>query len=1086
MLTLENSIGKLHKKQRKQIIRLLELPWNIKNIDLQENNIIYLIPRDNFTSCLSKKYKICELLPDFIEVTRVSTKNHNINSYIISSLLISLLNYSLESKIGVHYIDTDGAYLFECNNENNMVFNTLKANIEKQFSINKKENIDHVLANNTLSYNIILTTNSIVFTEKFQALRDGLIIVYFDDKCNNLPITFLYDSSFYNYPIIEGLFFNFRSILEKTITNIELVKETTNFIPKQHELQILQWSEAESIKCTEDTLYELIQKSIQLNFDKVALKQDDGKELNYADLDILTKQYAVELKKRVNPNEAVAVYLEKSFELIIVILAIHSIGAVYVPVDIKQPASRLMYIMNDTKTKFVITKDPYAKSYLKNIHVLINIPSLISQKKINIIKNSFIGPKLCDLAYIIYTSGTTGNPKGVKISHRAAAGFIQEIIKKFSITCQDRILQFASISFDMSIFEIFAALSSGAILYLVNDEEKMYPEKINSFVKKHQITLADIPPVLLPLLDPSYFTSVRLLSVGSEKFLTSILVPWEHEDRRIINGYGPTEACVMMCLYEYKGNLNISPPIGKPICNTQAYVLNEHYQLLPIGAIGELHIGGDCLADGYVDDQKLTDERFITILINGKKKRVYKTGDYVRWCSDGNLEIFDRKDRQVKIRGNRIELGEIETIILSHPDTKQVIVHCIEDQNQNKTLIAFLIFHKLSTITTRDIQFFLENKLPNYMVPSKFIAVDIIPCDKNGKLDFEKLNTIFNEHSLNEKKSESNPVSIHDKTELLSIISNFLQAKDLKLDDNMFHFGFDCNISTADFYKSPSLRTLLHLTTHHKNANISNKMRVTKLTHHLHNLWLISNNYTNQSPVNMVFFHCAGGSSIFNKQWSFDLNTKIINFISIQLPGHDTRLDEKPLANIPTIAFYLAEEIKYLFNKPVIFVGHSMGALLAYETAVILQQQNKIISHMIVVASRAPNIREQHIQDCFNSNVNLENHMQAYGGLAKDFFDSPEFIGKFLPSIKADAKAAIDYFKECSINNVLHSPITTIFGSNDKTLTKNEITGWKDFTLSDFIIYSLPAEHFIMFDAKYDFIKILDQIAVNCLDPVPG
>ncbi|MEH2235451.1 non-ribosomal peptide synthetase, partial [Nostoc sp.] len=338
-----------------------------------------------------------------------------------------------------------------------------------------------------------------------------------------------------------------------------------------------------------------------------------------------------------------------------------------------------------------------------------------------------------NLAYVIYTSGSTGTPKGVAIEHQNLCNLAQIQKNLFDVEPYSRILQFASISFDASVWEIFMAVTHGAMLVLGTASKLMPGDDLKQIIEQSSVTHVTLPPSTLAVLSPPELSALGQIIVAGEACSIELANQWS-VSRRFFNAYGPTESTVCATVGINDGSEKIS--IGRPIANTQIYILDNHLQPTPIGVPGEIYIGGDGLARGYLNRPELTSERFISNPFG--VGRLYKTGDLACYFPDGNIEFLGRIDNQVKIRGFRIELGEIEAVLNNHPQVQQAVVIVREDIADNKRLVAYVITLDES-LNSNQLREDLKQKLPKYMVPSAFVFLETLPLTPNGKIDRKAL-----------------------------------------------------------------------------------------------------------------------------------------------------------------------------------------------------------------------------------------------------------------------------------------------------------------------------------------------------------
>ncbi|HBK24338.1 MAG TPA: non-ribosomal peptide synthetase, partial [Planktothrix sp. UBA10369] len=407
------------------------------------------------------------------------------------------------------------------------------------------------------------------------------------------------------------------------------------------------------------------------------------------------------------------------------------------------------------------------------------------------------------LAYLIYTSGSTGNPKGVMIEHQSLVNHNLAMIKAYNLTEQDRVLQFASFTFDVAAEEIFPTLLSGASLIL--RPKILFPtlRDFTQFIQQKSLTIINLPATywhewVLDLFHSKIplAKSLRLVITGSEEVLSERLTLWQkivanhqRDDLIWLNAYGPTEATITTTLFNpnlknQKTQIH-SVSIGKPINNTQVYICDRHLQQLPIGIPGELLIGGLGLAKGYLNREDLTTEKFITHAFNGSQTvRLYKTGDLARYLPDGNIEFLGRIDNQVKIRGFRIEIGEIEAVLAEYPDIQANAVIVREDEPNNKQLVAYIV-PELPSIEIQKLRGFLKEKLPNYMIPSFFVELKELPLTSSGKIDRNALPMPI--------KNDQNQTLIPPRTPTEKIVADIWQEvlglRTINIFDNFFDLG---------------------------------------------------------------------------------------------------------------------------------------------------------------------------------------------------------------------------------------------------------------------------------------------------------
>ncbi|MFC6337392.1 amino acid adenylation domain-containing protein, partial [Pseudomonas karstica] len=469
--------------------------------------------------------------------------------------------------------------------------------------------------------------------------------------------------------------------------------------------------------------------------------QADGVSLSYAQLNARANRIAHRLiAAGLRPDERVALLVERSPEMIIGILAILKAGGAYVPLDPNYPQDRLQHMLGDSAPRVLLSQGNLAEQLppLQITHLLLEDPADGDDS------NPVVeGLTSRHLAYVIYTSGSTGKPKGVMLEHRSVCNQIGALQERYGLNPQDRVLQFASMTFDMSVEEIFGALLSGATLVLRSDAWIASTSAFAALCEQHKITVANLPTVFWQQVSRDQHvplpTSLRQFMIGGEAVGKQAVAQWfaraSHRPA-LFNAYGPTEATVNASIRLMENDNDDFRSIGIPVRNTQLHVLDSAGALAPLGVAGELHIGGVGVARGYLNREELSAEKFIRDpFTTDPDARLYKTGDLGRWRADGTLEYLGRNDDQVKIRGFRVELGEIEAVLAAVAGVREAVVVAQESkpgQSDSKRLIAYLCGEP---VPVEQLRAALLESLPDYMVPSAYVHLEALPLTPNGKLD---------------------------------------------------------------------------------------------------------------------------------------------------------------------------------------------------------------------------------------------------------------------------------------------------------------------------------------------------------------
>jgi amino acid adenylation domain-containing protein len=514
---------------------------------------------------------------------------------------------------------------------------------------------------------------------------------------------------------------------------------------ERHQL-LVEWNDTRVEYPTDVPLHKFIEEQVKKTPESVAVVYE-SEQLTYRELNRRANQLAHRLQKsKVGPDILVAVCMERSLEMVVSLLAILKAGGAYVPLDPEYPRERLDTMLQDANPPVVLAQshlaDRLPTGVQRTIYVDRDWPSVTSESPEDL--TTAVNGK--NLAYAIYTSGSTGKPKGVPNVHEGIVNRLLWMQDKYHLTGKDRVLQKTPFSFDVSVWEFFWPLMTGATLVVARPGGHRDPAYLVNLIAEQGITTLHFVPSMLGIfLDTAGLERCRTLR---QVFASGEALPYELQQRfferlaaELHNLYGPTEAAVDVTFFHCQRNGQLTVvPIGRPIANTQIYILDANLEPVSIGATGELHIGGIGLARGYLNRPDLTAQKFIQDPYSKTPgARLYKTGDSARFLPDGNIEYLGRIDQQVKLRGFRIELGEIEEVLLKCPGVRQAAVILREDNPGDKRLVAYMIAAAGAALDVDRIRGEIKDKLPEYMVPSRFITVKEFPMTTSGKLDRKAL-----------------------------------------------------------------------------------------------------------------------------------------------------------------------------------------------------------------------------------------------------------------------------------------------------------------------------------------------------------
>jgi amino acid adenylation domain-containing protein/thioester reductase-like protein len=648
-------------------------------------------------------------------------------------------------------------------------------------------------------------------------------------RTEDLNLEFHYDYNLFNAENIELIADNFNQLVASVINNPEELITKLNILSDRalHQL-LVEFNQTQADYPLDKCIHQLFEEQVERTPDSIAV-EFNNQQLTYRELNQSANQLAHYLQKLgVEPEVLVGICVERSLEMVIGILGILKAGGAYVPIDPAYPQERLAFMLSDAQTRVLLTqhrlveKLPYQGA---NVICLDTDWETIAEQSQD---NLAIEITSQNLVYIIYTSGSTGKPKGVQITHQnlvhstcARITYYQEPITSFLLV--------SSFAFDSSVAGIFWTLCSGGILYLPQEGlQREVPKLIELIAQNHVSHLLCLPSLYALLLEqtkPEQLVSLRSVIVAGEPCPTELVRRHQelHKETSLYNEYGPTEAAVWSSVYHcqiQQGQSHL--PIGRPITNTQIYILDSHLHPVPIGVPGEVYISGDGLARGYLNRPELTAEKFIPnpfnnskfIIQNSKFNRLYKTGDLARISRDGNIEFLGRIDNQVKVRGFRIELGEIEAVLNQHPGVRESVVLAREDVPGDKRLVAYAVPNRDLAPTINELRDFLKETLPEYMVPSAFVLLKELPLSPNGKVDRRSL------RAPEQVRPEGLFVAPRTPTEeiLVKIWAEVLKLERVGIHDNFFDLGGHSLLTTQllskvreTFQVDVSLRSLLEM-----------------------------------------------------------------------------------------------------------------------------------------------------------------------------------------------------------------------------------------------------------------------------------
>ncbi len=605
---------------------------------------------------------------------------------------------------------------------------------------------------------------------------------------------FEYNTDLFETVTIERMAGHFQTLINSVITNPgQHISELPLLTPEEKK-QFVEWNDTQVDYPKNVCLHQLVEAQVERTPEAVALIYE-GEHLTYGKMNVRANRLAHYLRKLgVGPGVLVGLYMERSLEMVIGLLGIIKAGGVYIPLDPSYPLQRITFMLEDSEAAVLVTQERLIEqlpvSGMKIVCVDRDWDEVEHEQPDNLTASS--GPE--DLSYVIYTSGSTGKPKGVAISHGALVNFLWSMKHEPGLTEQDVLLSVTTLSFDIAALEIYLPLIVGARTVLISQEVAMDGPRLIAQLDSAGATVMQATPATWRLLLQAGWKCNPHLKVliGGEALTQELASELLDQSAEVWNMYGPTETTIWSTIWQVEREQE-KILIGRPIANTQVYILDRHMHEVPFGVSGELYIGGDGLAREYLKRPELTSEKFIVNPINilsrdGEQAadRIYSTGDLARWLPGGLIECLGRTDHQVKIRGFRIELGEIEAVLSAGPEVQHCVVVAREDTPGDKRLVAYLVPHDeapaIDTLRQK-----LKKELADYMIPSAFVMLDRLPLTPNGKVDRKALPA----PDSNRPELENVYIGPRTSTEelLANIWSEVLVLKQVGVNDNFFELG---------------------------------------------------------------------------------------------------------------------------------------------------------------------------------------------------------------------------------------------------------------------------------------------------------
>ncbi len=609
------------------------------------------------------------------------------------------------------------------------------------------------------------------------------------EEAGSIRASIEYSTELFDAATVERMAGHLSTILEDIAAHPEKrISELSLLSPVERDTIVVEWNATTAEYPRDRCIHELVEAQVKKTPGAVAVVFQD-QHLTYSELDRRSNQLARRLRSLgAGPDVLVGICVERSLDMVIGLLGVLKAGGAYVPIDPVYPRDRVAHMLRDAACPVILTQTRHVSALPVQGEQIIclDAPSSENADERETRPEKVVGPT--NLAYVIYTSGSTGRPKGVEIAHSAFVNFLTSVALRPGFTDADSLLAVTSLSFDPTGIDLWLPLSVGGRVEIADRDTASDGWALRWRLAERRISFMQATPSTYRLLlDAGWEGDRRLrIIVGGEALPPDLADALSERAREVYNAYGPTEATVISSLGSVRRGAPIS--IGRPIANTQIYILDPLLQPLPIGVAGELHIGGAGLARGYRNNPELTKEKFV--LNPFGDGRLYKTGDLAKWRPDGTLEYLGRIDDQVKVRGYRIELGEIEAVLLEHPAIRESVVLAREDVPGDRRLVGYVVARD-GDVSHDELSRHVKSKLPDYMIPSAFVPLKALPMTPNGKV---------NKRALPRPECEAEreyvaPRSVSEEI-VAGIWCEVLGAKRVGIHDDFFQLGGQSLLAT--------------------------------------------------------------------------------------------------------------------------------------------------------------------------------------------------------------------------------------------------------------------------------------------------
>ncbi len=894
---------------------------------------------------------------------------------------------------------------------------------------------------------------------------------------------FVYNTALFTEVTVARMADNLVTLLRSIVTDADRPVSELDLLGDRERELVLRSAAGPVVDVPETTLAALVAEQVARTPDAVALTFRD-ESLSYAELDRRANQLAHRLRGLgVGPNTLVGVCAQRSVELVVALLGVLKAGGAYVPLDPEYPAERLAFMVSDSASPVVLVQ-----AELRDVLPASEASVLVLDEEDEVRRLAALpgtapepvaGPD--DIAYMIYTSGSTGKPKGVPNRHRAVVNRLDWMQRTYRLDGTDAVLQKTPASFDVSVWEFFWPLLTGARLVLAEPGGHKDVAYLRDLLISQRVTTAHFVPSMLTLFlagdGVEACTALRRVVCSGEEL--PLVVARDFTARlphcELHNLYGPTEAAIDVTAWHCTADAlaEVSAvPIGAPIQNIRIHVLDPHGNPCPIGVAGELHIAGVGVAHGYHARPELTAEKFVDDPFHADGERMYRTGDLARWRPDGTIDFLGRIDHQVKLRGLRIELGEIESALRDRPGVRDAAVLVREDSPGDQRLVAYVVGQE-DTATLRDA---LKRTLPDYMVPAAFVTLEELPLTPNGKLDRKALPApVASRDTSQELVAPTTPTELR----LADIWRDVLKVDELGVDDDFFDLGGHSMLATQvvarigkefgdgarqvgvmDLFGNRTIRTLAEFVDGDAGTDDGPRRLLYELTKPVP---------AGERTLTYVCVPYGGGSAIVYQPLA-DALPEGYSLYSVAIPGHDVGLSEDAMP-FDELVERLTDEILERIDGPLAVYGHcGVGNALAVGVARRLEERGRELE-AVYIGAIFPFARIRGVVGSLRTRLEKLRSNRFYAnwlkGMGVDTDDlDPEQADRIISNMREDSRAAEEYFSELLDRRVakLRAPMISVVGSEDPVTDYYEerYREWEFLTDTTALVVLDQAGHFFL------------------------